>query len=201
MNAESLERLFHLSPQPKNADRFCIPDKIAINIKYRESAVLVPLVELQGQIHLFFTQRPMFLQHHSGQICFPGGKVKKEDNNIITTALRETEEEVGIVKKRIKVLGKLPIQHTYTGFKINPVVGVINNLHNLNIDSNEVDNCFTVPLLDFAKINNIKPIRTSQKGIDYEVLAYKVNGKIIWGVTASIIHVLCSKLGLITNEY
>ncbi|MBE8168596.1 MAG: CoA pyrophosphatase [Shewanella sp.] len=201
MNAESLQQLFHLSPQPKNADRFCIPDDIAINRKYRESAVLVPIVELQGQLHLLFTQRPLYLKHHPGQICFPGGKVTDEDDSLIDTALRETAEEVGIHRDRIKVLGKLPSQHTYTGFKIAPVVGLVENINNLLIDPNEVDNFFTVPLLDFIEKNNIVPIRTSQKGIDYEVLVYKVNDKMIWGVTASIIHVLCSKLGLLVNDY
>ena len=91
MNLSQLFQRFHLSPQPKKTDRFCVPAHIAANKEYRDSAVLIPLIEIDNQIHLLFTQRPMHLKHHAGQICFPGGKVTNDDPNIIQTALRETQ--------------------------------------------------------------------------------------------------------------
>ena len=190
---EFVKRLL-LSPQPEHADRFCIPNKIAHDKTYRESAVLIPAHEVNGQIHLLFTQRPFHLKHHPGQICFPGGKVIEQDESYTHTALRETEEEIGLHSRSINVLGLLPFQHTYTGFRVIPVIALLNDVSQLKPDKNEVSRCFSISINEFLIPENRSIIKTSQKGINYEVLILRGNNEYIWGITASIIDVLINKI-------
>ncbi|RYV04027.1 CoA pyrophosphatase [Shewanella sp. OPT22] len=194
MNKQEFIKRLMLSPQPENADRFCIPDSVAKHKKYRESAVLIPAHEINGEVHLLLTQRPFHLKHHPGQVCFPGGKVIDEDQSIIRTALRETEEEIGLDSDNIEILGVLPTQHTYTGFRVYPIIAFINDLSNLTLDDNEVSRCFHIPITEFFKFENRSEIQTSQKGIEYEVLMFHSQGEYIWGITASIINILISKI-------
>ena len=194
MNKQEFLKRLVLSPQPERADRFCIPDNIAKNKTYRESAVLIPAHEVNGKIHLLFTQRPFHLKHHPGQVCFPGGKVTQEDKNYVDTALRETHEEIGVNSESIEILGHLPIQHTYTGFKVFPVIAFVDDVSQLKLDPNEVSRCFSVDITEFMKPNNRSAIKTSQKGTEYEVLVLHSQGEYIWGITASIIDVLVKKI-------
>ncbi|MBM7073628.1 CoA pyrophosphatase [Shewanella sp. 202IG2-18] len=194
MNKQEFKERLLLSPQPENADRFCIPDSVAHYKKYRESAVLIPAHEKNGEIHLLFTQRPFHLKHHPGQVCFPGGKISECDQSYFHTALRETEEEIGITSNNIEILGSLPVQHTYTGFKVFPVIALINDLSSLKLDPNEVSRCFSIPISEFFNALNRSEIRTSQQGIEYEVLVLHSQGEYIWGITASIIDVLVRKV-------
>ncbi len=194
MNKQEFLRRLLLSPQPEHADRFCVPEHIARHKTYRESAVLIPAHEVNGEVHLLFTQRPFHLKHHPGQVCFPGGKVIKEDKNHIDTALRETHEEIGIGSELIEILGLLPTQHTYTGFKVFPVIAFVDDVSELKLDPNEVSRCFSVNVTEFAKPDNRSAIKTSQKGTEYEVLVLHSQGEYIWGITASIIDVLMNKI-------
>ncbi|MGB0894964.1 MAG: CoA pyrophosphatase [Parashewanella sp.] len=197
MNTVTFKQRFQLSPQPTNADRYCIPYHIAAQRNYRDSAVLVPLIEINNQLHLILTKRPAHLKHHPGQTCFPGGKVSDEDDDLLATALRETREEIGILNTDITILGQLPVQYTYTGFQITPYVGLVNHDVVLDLDHNEVAHCFTSPISTFLDPSNTVKISTSQKGIDYQVLLLNDGTEMIWGVTASIINVLCRKIGTI----
>ncbi|RLV59864.1 CoA pyrophosphatase [Parashewanella curva] len=196
MDLAQFKERFNLSPQPQNADRFCVPRQVASTIEYRDSAVLIPIVEINNQLEVLLTQRPLYLKHHPGQICFPGGKVAEGDTTLEDTALRELHEELGVIPDRIKVLGQLPIQHTYTQFQITPIVGVLDNLENLTIDSNEVADHFTVPLTQLSHPSNQQSIKVKRRNIEIEVLMINAQQRLIWGVTASIIHTLQQKVGL-----
>ncbi len=196
MNKQEFIKRLLLSPQPDNADRFCIPNRVARQKCYRESAVLIPAHEVNGEIHLLFTQRPFHLKHHPGQVCFPGGKVIEQDKSYFDTALRETKEEIGLTAEHIKILGSLPTQHTYTGFKVFPIIALVDSVDNLTLDPNEVSRNFSVPISEFYKPQNRSIIKTSQKGIRYEVLVLKGINEYIWGITASMIDVLCNKISL-----
>ena len=89
------------------------------------AAVLIPLVERETEITTLFTQRTSHLKHHAGQISFPGGHSDPEDTSAEDTALRETEEEVGLHRSRIRVIGRLAPYITRTGFSVIPVVGLV----------------------------------------------------------------------------
>lgn len=155
--------------------------------KLRPSAVLVPLVERNNGLHLLLTQRADHLRHHAGQISFPGGSMDDTDDDLIHTALRETEEEVGILQQHIDVLGKLPLQPTTTGFLIQPVVGVIPHDMELVLSQDEVSDAFEAPL-DFVcdPDNQIHSYREFG-GRNYSIYSIPYEGWNIWGATASII--------------
>jgi 8-oxo-dGTP pyrophosphatase MutT (NUDIX family) len=110
------------------------------------AAVLMPLVIRESGLQLMFTQRAAHLHDHPGQISFPGGRYEASDVDLIATALRETEEEIGITATHIEVLGCLPDYETATGYQVTPVVGLVQPTFSLQTDSVEVAEVFEVPL-------------------------------------------------------
>lgn len=110
------------------------------------AAVLVPLVMHDSGTTLLLTRRTAHLRDHAGQISFPGGRVEPEDEGVIATALRETEEEIGLARAHIDVIGQLPIYTTVTAFEVSPVVALVRPGFNLTLDAFEVDEAFEVPL-------------------------------------------------------
>lgn len=111
-----------------------------------EAAVLLPIVLRDTGPTLLFTQRTAHLNDHAGQISFPGGRMETYDGSPIETALRETEEEVGINRCHIDVIGTLPEYHTGTGFRVTPVVGIVQPPFEIHADPFEVAEVFEVPL-------------------------------------------------------
>lgn len=112
---------------------------------YKRAAVLVPLV-VRDSLTLLLTQRPLHLKHHPGQISFPGGRVEETDTDAIAAALRETEEEVGLPRQHVEVIGALPVYATVTGFEVTPVVALVRQGFELKLDALEVAEAFEVPL-------------------------------------------------------
>ena len=111
-----------------------------------EAAVLLPIVLRDTGPTLLFTQRTAHLNAHAGQISFPGGRMETYDASPIETALRETEEEVGIDRGHIDVIGTLPEYRTGTGFRVTPVVGIVKPPFDVKADPFEVAEVFEVPL-------------------------------------------------------
>ncbi len=114
-----------------------------------EAAVLVPLVEREGGLHVLLTRRSEQLRDHAGQISFPGGRVEPEDGDAAVTALRETQEEVGLPQQRVQVIGRMPTYTTVTSYVVTPVVGIVRSpfeLGELVLDTFEVAEAFEVPL-------------------------------------------------------
>jgi 8-oxo-dGTP pyrophosphatase MutT (NUDIX family) len=107
---------------------------------------LVPLVVRENHISLLLTQRTAHLHDHAGQISFPGGRVDPDDVDAVATALRETEEEIGLSRRHIEVIGSLPDYFTGTGFQVTPVVGLVHPPFDLAADEFEVAEIFEVPL-------------------------------------------------------
>ena len=157
----------------------------------RKAAVLIPVIELDHQLHLILTRRPLHLRHHPGQISFPGGKVEPDDINAIHTALREADEEIGLVAKNVDVLGVFPAHKTFTGFEITPVVAMVKRPFELVLDPGEVDECFTVPLNFLIEGYNHHKLQYYRHGTHYQVHFMPFEDKFIWGVTAAIIDLLC----------
>jgi 8-oxo-dGTP pyrophosphatase MutT (NUDIX family) len=110
------------------------------------ASVLVPLVARDDGLHVLLTRRTDHLRDHAGQISFPGGRVEDHDHDAIATALRETEEEVGLPRAHVDVIGTLPVYATVTGFVVTPVVALVRPGFQLALDSFEVAEAFEVPL-------------------------------------------------------
>lgn len=110
------------------------------------ASVLMPLVARDDGLTLLLTQRTAHLNDHAGQISLPGGRVDQVDTSVVDTALRETEEEVGLDRQHIEVLGTLPEYFTGTGFRVTPVVSLVRPPFELRADPFEVAEIFEVPL-------------------------------------------------------
>ena len=158
------------------------------------AAVLVPIVAHPGGLTVLFTRRTAQLRAHSGQVSFPGGRAEPGDPSIEFTALREAEEEIGLTAKRVEVLARLPEYFTRTGFRVTPVVGLIQPPLELVPDSREVDEVFEVPL-DFIldPANHQRATRElNGRTVGYYVIEH--HGRSIWGATAGMLVNLCRSL-------
>lgn len=153
----------------------------------RNAAVLVPIIEKQNHYSVLLTKRCDHLPDHPGQVSFPGGSRENADRDDIETALRETEEEVGIARKFIDTIGCLKPYYTVTGFKVAPVVGLVGQGFSLNIDTREVDHTFEVPLDFFLDFKNHERHSKEFKGQTRYFYAMPYDGNYIWGATAAML--------------
>jgi 8-oxo-dGTP pyrophosphatase MutT (NUDIX family) len=144
------------------------------------AAVLVPLFERDGQVHVWLMRRPTSMRSHAGQVAFPGGKLDAADASLRATALRETQEELGIRSERVDVLGALDDTRTITGFTISPWVGWLASDIDVVPNPNEVERAFAVPLRVFlAPPRGAPPLR-----------GWTIDGELVWGATAAIVRAL-----------
>jgi len=155
--------------------------------KTRAASVLVPIVGRVDGLTILLTRRSETLPVHKGQISFPGGRVEEDDVDDVETALRETEEEIGLGRDRIEVIGRLDTYTTRTGFEVTPVVGLVRPPFELVADPVEVAEVFEVPLsfvLDTA--NHQRHSREWQETVrHFWVLPYQ--HYYIWGATAGML--------------
>lgn len=151
------------------------------------AAVLVPLVVRADRASVLLTKRTDHLHHHPGQISFPGGRVEKADASSIDTALRETEEEIGLHRRHVELLGALPDYLTGTGFRVTPVVGLVTPPFELTLDAFEVAEAFEVPLAHFLDPANHQEHSIVHEGRVRRFHAMPYHDYFIWGATAGII--------------
>lgn len=154
------------------------------------AAVLVPIVNQPGGLTLMFTQRTAHLHDHAGQISFPGGRVDEGDADRIATALREAEEETGLSRSRVEIIGRLPEYDIPTGFRVTPVVGWVEPPFELKPDPFEVADVFEVPLgffLDPANHQRHSDVRDGRTRYYYSM---PYGGRNIWGATAGMLYSL-----------
>jgi 8-oxo-dGTP pyrophosphatase MutT (NUDIX family) len=158
-----------------------------------DAAVLVPLVERDGGLTVLLTQRTAHLRDHAGQIAFPGGRAEPGDSDAIDTALRETEEEVGLDRRHVEVLGALPIYRTVTNYDVTPVVGLVRPPFALRLDPHEVAEAFEVPLAFLMAPAHHRRHRFEFDGRAREFLSMpwpRPDGQgdyFIWGATAAML--------------
>lgn len=158
------------------------------------AAVLVPLVQRREGVRLLFTQRTGHLDDHAAQICFPGGRVEETDTSREETALRETEEEIGLSRGNIAALGRLPDYEMPSGFRITPVVGWLEPPLELRPDPFEVAGVFEAPLEHFLDEANYERREYNFRGRHRHYLAIPFEGRYIWGATAGMLQSLCRVL-------
>jgi 8-oxo-dGTP pyrophosphatase MutT (NUDIX family) len=151
----------------------------------RMAAVLIPLVRVDEEWHLLFTRRTDSVDHHKGQVSFPGGRTDPEDDSPVTTALRESFEEVGVLASDVQVLGILGEYLTVSNYLVTPVVGIIPWPYTFKVHTPEVGRVFTIPLEWLADgLHRQEMVRTeSGRGV---IVYLPYDGELLWGVTARI---------------
>ena len=168
----------------------------ADNLTLTPAAVLFPIVVRDAGHTVMLTQRTAHLRDHAGQISFPGGRVEADDLSPTHTALRETEEEVGLSRERVEILGFLPEYRTGTGFRVTPVVGLVHPPFDLQPDPFEVAEVFEVPLAFLLDPANHQRHEMHYRGALRQYFAMPYGDYFIWGATAGMIRSLSERLGL-----
>jgi 8-oxo-dGTP pyrophosphatase MutT (NUDIX family) len=158
------------------------------------AAVLVPLVDRGDGMTVLLTQRTDHLSHHAGQIAFPGGRAEAEDADAVATALRETEEEIGLARTHVEPIGRLDHYVTRTGFTVTPVVGLVHPPFALTLDSNEVADAFEVPLEFILDPRNRERHGREFQGVVRHFFVYPYQDRYIWGATAGMLANLAERL-------
>lgn len=155
----------------------------------RRAAVLLPLYRDRGETYVLFTRRTETVEHHKGQISLPGGAEDEGDAGPLETALRETEEELGIPRTHVTILGILDDVSTFvSGFVITPFVGVIPHPVPLRMNPHEIAEVLSVPLAAFRDPSKLRvEKRTRPTGERIEVYFYDSRPHVIWGATALIL--------------
>jgi 8-oxo-dGTP pyrophosphatase MutT (NUDIX family) len=153
----------------------------------RNAAVLIPIIERADDLTVLFTRRTEHLTNHAGQVSFPGGRAEDIDEGPVATALRETEEEIGLDRSFVDVVGALSPYETVTRFVVTPVVGLISPGFTLKIDANEVAEVFEVPLAHLLDPVNQEKHAREWKGRTRHYFQLTYNGHRIWGATAGMV--------------
>jgi len=151
------------------------------------ASVLVPLVLREGGLTVLLTQRTAHLTDHAGQISFPGGRAEEYDASAVATALREAEEEIGLAHAHVEVLGCLPDYYTGTGYRVTPVVGLVQPPFELAADPNEVAEIFEVPLAFLMDGANHQRLSVQLEGGRRTFYAMPYERFFIWGATAGML--------------
>jgi 8-oxo-dGTP pyrophosphatase MutT (NUDIX family) len=161
---------------------------------WTDAAVLVPLYVQNDKLHAVFTERRKDLRRHAGEVSFPGGRQDEGETELMTTALREAEEEIGLPRDAVEIVGALkPTPTIATGYAIYPFVGVIEPGLQWTLSAREVARVLELPLRDVQV--GYKRQRLVRRGIPILTDTYVVDGQLIWGATARILSDLFDRIG------
>lgn len=153
----------------------------------RRAAVLIPVSQNGDEQFVLLTRRTETVEHHKGQISFPGGAVEPGDPDLLSTAIRETREELGIPPDQIRILGVLDDVNSRTsGFVITPFVGQIPHNYPLTVSRAEIAEVLVVPLATFRDPRNLRVETVQRGGEQAEIFFYHYHRYEIWGLTAQI---------------
>lgn len=164
--------------------------------RIRDAGVLIGVVDrgMPDDLNVVLTLRPDTMANHAGQVAFPGGKVDAGDKDAVAAALREAEEEVGLSPDAVKLIGRTQTYVTGTGFRITPVIGLLDPGFTARPDPYEVADVFETPLSFLMNPANHEWKETRWRGADRRYLAMSHEGRYIWGVTAGVVHALYERL-------
>jgi 8-oxo-dGTP pyrophosphatase MutT (NUDIX family) len=186
LDADWLRRRFASAAPPAGAvygDEGARPDPGPLT----PASVLVPIVARADALTVLFTRRTEHLKDHSGQVSFPGGRAQAGDVSPEETALRETEEEIGLARARVELLGRLPEYRTRTGFRVTPVVGLVAAPFDLRPHPYEVEEVFEVPLSFLLDPANYQRHSREFQGRTAHFFAIPYGAHYIWGATAGML--------------
>lgn len=172
---------------PPIGSDFSLNGVVAMPEAWRPASVLVPLVRREAGITVLLTQRTEDMPSHAGQIAFPGGRRQAEDIDATATALRETEEEVGLTRDFIEVIGPMDQYRTGTGYEITPIVGIVTPGFTMRADPREVADVFEVPLDHFLDERNHRIDSRVWQGRERRYYAMPYGERYIWGATAGML--------------
>ena len=161
---------------------------------FRAAAVLVPIIDYPDEMRVLLTRRPDHMNKHAGQVAFPGGRVDPSDAHPVAAALREAEEEVGLLPQHVEIVGRLDDYHTGTGFQITPVVGLVTPGFTLKPCDEEVAEIFEVPLSFLMNPDNHQRKQTEFNGRMAHYFAMPYKDYNIWGATAGMLVNLYNRL-------
>jgi len=162
----------------------------------RPAAVLIPLMRYGEAWHILYTRRTDIVEHHKGQVSFPGGATDPEDHSPEDTALRETEEEIGVRRSDVRILGRLGQMITISNFVVTPVVGVVPWPYGYKVHTVEVGRVFSMPLAWLATRDNWQEFVRSETG--HTVITYfPFDGELLWGATARMTVNFVKALGVV----
>lgn len=154
---------------------------------FLEASVLIPILTFKKDLEILLTKRSNNLKNHPGQIAFPGGKKDQSDRSPIETALRETQEEVGLNPKNVEIIASLPSHKTATGFVIKPYLGLINQPFSETLRQGEVDEIFTVPYEYILNEKNFSIHTRKWNGSQRSYYVVPYGPYYVWGATARIL--------------
>jgi 8-oxo-dGTP pyrophosphatase MutT (NUDIX family) len=152
--------------------------------------VLIPLLYKSGEWHVLVTQRTEQVEHHKGQISFPGGACDVGDAGLRATALRETFEEIGVPPESVEILGQLDDFPTISHFIVTPFVGVIPHPFGYRLNPREVEAVAEVPLSFLRDPTHLRIEQREHEGRFHDVLFWDYESYVIWGATARILKTL-----------
>jgi 8-oxo-dGTP pyrophosphatase MutT (NUDIX family) len=166
----------------------------ALDVRGRiDAAVLVALYELDGELHAVFTRRRDDLRRHAGEISFPGGRQDADEEDLRETALRETEEEIGLPREAVRLAGALtPTPTVVTNYAIYPFVGTIEPGRRWRPSATEVAEVLELSLPRLLEGHSRK--RLIRRGVPFRTDVYETGGHLIWGATARILSDLFARL-------
>ena len=150
-----------------------------------KAAVLIALTDEENP-EVIYTLRSNKVSSHQGEVSFPGGMQEESDTSLIITALRESEEEIGLPQHCVKILGSLDTMVSRFNVSVTPFVGVIPGDVELNSSSEEIEACFRVPLSFLLKDKRYRNDEVNRNGETFYMPAYKYSSYVIWGLTAMI---------------
>ncbi len=154
---------------------------------FSHAAVLVPLFQKSGDCHLLFTKRSEEVKYHKGEISFPGGVVDEEDSELISTALREASEEIGLKESDVQIVGVLDDIVTITEFIVTPIVGLFSYPYPFEVSEAEIAELIEVPVASLLDENCFSEREILRGGRNEVVYSYQYGKHIIWGATARIL--------------
>ena len=186
LSAERLREIFRdpLPWQPEVVDEQRFRTELGTHVA---AAVLVAIVIRADHLSILLTERTTHLLDHAGQVSFPGGRAEAGEISATDTALRETEEEIGLSRSQIEIIGELPTYYTGTGYRIAPVVGLVNTPFTLALDPFEVAEAFEVPLEFLMDPVNHQTRRLQLPHGERAFYAMPFQNHFIWGATAGML--------------
>jgi len=161
-----------------------LPERLRLRLV--PSAVIIPLYEREGQVHIMFTRRSDMVSHHKGQISFPGGRRDPEDCDLAATALREFEEEMGLMRTSVRLIGRLDEQAVISNYRIAPFVGIMEWPFETVHNGHEIASVLHLRLSDFLRPELHSLSRQEFEGRIWPIHYFDIDGNNVWGATGRI---------------